>query len=119
MFANYPFYKANGGRLPEDRYKAFISKAYNAILSQTRGAAKTAPASMKNALKLCECDLVDLLAGYAESAAELPGNIKSVHNDGYIVTAESGSSAESVGSDIHVICARYLTSPVNLMCRWL
>ena len=119
MFANYAFYTANGGRLPEARYKMFVDRAFNAIIQQTNGAAKTAPKSMKIPLKLCECDLVDIFAGYASTAKYLPGNIKSASNDGFSVSIGAGSSADSLANDVFVTCAHYLTTPENLMLRWL
>ena len=41
-FADYAYYTANGGKLPEAAYNASVNDAYAEILSQTNGAALTA-----------------------------------------------------------------------------
>lgn len=121
-FSDYTFYKEHGGQLSEAAYNASVDDAHAEILSQTNGKAQNAPEEMQEAVKLCECALVDVIAGYKDTAAILPRGIASVSNDGYSVSARSGGSstvAKSEAQERAAICARYLQWPVNLMCRWL
>lgn len=118
-FTDYAYYTANGGKLPEAAYNASVNDAYAEILSQTGGAALTAPEEMQDAVKLCECALVDVAAGYKDTAAVLPKGIGSISNDGYTVSVGSGSVSEAEAKERAAVCARYLGWPINLMCRWL
>lgn len=121
-FANYTFYTENGGQLSEAAYNASVYDAYAEILSQTNGAALTAPEVMQDAVKRCECALVDVVAGYKETAAALPKGIGSISNDGYSVSVGAGGGAALIkaeAQDRAAVCARYLQWPENLMCRWL
>lgn len=121
-FADYTYYIANGGKLPEAAYIASVNDAYEEILSQTNGAALTVPKEMQNALKLCECALVDIVAGYKDTAAALPKGIGSISNDGYTVSVGTGGGASILKAEAQeraAVCARYLQCPINLMCRWL
>ncbi len=121
-FANYTYYVANGGKLPEDAYIASVNDAYAEILSQTNGAALTVPEEMQDAVKRCECALVDVVAGYKDTAAALPKGIGSISNDGYTVSVGTGGGApiqKAEAQERAAVCARYLQWPVNLMCRWL
>lgn len=120
-FSDYQFYTEHGGRLTEAAYKAVVDDAHAEIISQTNGAANTAPDSMQDALKLCECKLADTIAAYREGAALLPKGVGSISNDGYSVSMGSGSVSpyKAEMQERAAICARYLQVPVNLMCRWL
>lgn len=121
-FANYAFYKANGGGLTETAYNASVNDAHAEILLQTNGAAQAAPANMQEAVKLCECALVDVVAGYKDTAAALPKGIGSISNDGYAVSVGMGGGVSIIKAEAQErasVCARYLQWPVNLMCRWL
>jgi len=122
-FSDFAFYEnVYRGKLSEDEYGASVRRAYAEILSQTNSAAISAPESMTEAVKLCECELVDVIDSYKKSAALLPGGIGSVSNDGYSVSSKSSTGAEIASMearDRHEACARYLQQPVNLMCRWL
>ena len=42
-FADYAFYTAHGGKLPEAVYNASVNDAYTEILSQTNGAPAPRP----------------------------------------------------------------------------
>ncbi len=121
-FTDYPFYREHGGKLTETAYSAAVYDAYAEILSQTNGAALTAPENMQDAVKLCECALVDVVAGYKDTAAALPKGIGSISNDGYSVSVGTGGGAAIIKAEAQeraTVCARYLRWPVNLMCRWL
>lgn len=121
-FTDYAYYTANGGELPEVAYNASVNDAYAEILSQTNGTALTAPEEMRDAVKLCECALVDVVAGYKDTAAALPKGIGSISNDGYTVsvgTSGGASIRKAEAQERAAVCARYLQWPVNLMCRWL
>lgn len=121
-FTDYAFYKDHGGKLTETMYSASVYDAYAEILSQTSGAALTAPENMQDAVKLCECALVDVVAGYKDTAAALPKGIGSISNDGYAVSVGAGGGAAIIKAEAQecaTVCARYLRWPVNLMCRWL
>ena len=121
-FTDYAYYTANGGRLPEADYNASVNDAYAEILSQTNGAALTAPQEMQDAVKQCECALVDVVAGYKATAAALPKGIGSISNDGFTVSVGTGGGASIIKAEAQeraTVCARYLQWPVNLMCRWL
>lgn len=121
-FTDYAYYTANGGKLPEAAYNTSVNDAYVEILSQTNGAALTAPEEMQDAVKLCECALVDVVAGYKDTAAALPKGIGSISNDGYTVSVGTGGGASILKTEAQeraAVCARYLQWPVNLMYRWL
>ena len=121
-FADYTFYKDHGGKLSEALYDASVYDARAEILSQTSGAALSAPENMRDAVKLCECALVDVVAGYKDTAAALPKGIGSISNDGYTVSAGSGGGVSILKAEAQeraAVCARYLQWPVNLMSRWL
>lgn len=121
-FTDYTFYKENGGKLSESDYNASVGDANAEILSQTNGAALAAPDSMKLAVKLCECALVDLFAAYKETAHVLPKGIASISNDGYSVSKGTGGDASITvleRQERTAICSLYLQWPVNLMCRWI
>lgn len=118
-FSDYAFYKEHGGKLSETAYNASVYDAHAEILSQTNGVAQTAPANMQEAVKLCECALVDIVAGYKDAAAALPKGIGSISNDGYTVSAGGVSIIKAEAQERTAVCARYLQWPVNLMCRWL
>lgn len=115
-FTDYAFYTVNGGKLTETAYNASVNDAHAEILSQTNGAAQTAPDNMQDAVKLCECALVDVVAGYKDAA--LPKGINSISNDGYTITAGGVSMTKAEAQERAAVCARYLQWPVNLMCRW-
>lgn len=121
-FANYAYYTEHGGKLPEAVYNASVNDAYAEILSQTNGVALTAPEEMQDAVKMCECALVDVVAGYKDTAAVLPKGIGSISNDGYTVSVGTGggvSITKAEAQERAAVCARHLQWPVNLMCRWL
>ncbi|MDL2273445.1 hypothetical protein LJC34_02720 [Oscillospiraceae bacterium OttesenSCG-928-G22] len=120
-FADYTFYTQHGGQLSEAVYNAAVDDAHAEILSQTNGAAQTAPEVMQEAVKLCECKLVDAIAAYKDAAALLPKGVGSISNDGYSVSMGTGSASplKAEAQERAAICARYLQWPVNLMCRWL
>lgn len=118
-FADYAFYKLHGGKLSEADYTASVADAHAEILLQTNGAALTAPASMQDAVKLCECALVDVIAAYKQAAALLPKGVGSISNDGYSVSIGANSPHRAEAQDRAAICTRYLQWPVNLMSRWI
>ena len=49
-FTDYAYYTAHGGKLPEADYNASVHDAYAEILSQTNGAALTAPEEIDSRL---------------------------------------------------------------------
>lgn len=120
-FADYTFYKSHGGKLPETAYDAAVDDAYAEIVSQTNGMALTAPDGMTEAVKLCECALVDIIASYQEGAELLPKGVGSVNNDKFSVSSGNGelTTAQTEARDRYTVCARYLQWPVNLMNRWV
>lgn len=118
-FADYAYYTAHGGTLPEAAYNAAVQDAHAEILTRTHGAAQTAPAEMQDAVKLCECALVDIIAGYKDAVAALPRGLASVSNDGYTVTAGAGDTDNVQAKECKTVCERYLAWPVNLLCGWL
>lgn len=118
-FSDYDYYVQHGGKLSEADYDASVDDAHAEILSQTNGAANTAPESMQDNVKLCECALVDMIAAYKQAAEMLPRGVGSISNDGYSVSLGSTSPQKAEAQERGAICARYLQWPVNLMCRWL
>ncbi len=120
-FTDYAYYTANGGKLPEAAYLASVDEAHAEILQQTNGAALAAPEAMLDAVKRCECALVDVVAGYKDAAA-LPKGIASINNDGYVVAFGTGggvSLQHAEARERRAVCIRYLQWPENLMGRWL
>jgi hypothetical protein len=133
-FSSFEFYKDEWrGNLSEDEYDQFVGRAYDEIMSQTNnralaggvntcGCSKTERTDlMEQNIKLCECALTDLFAGYANTEQMLPKGVTSIDNDGYKISAGSGgmSISSTEAKEIATICTRYLQVPVNLMDRWL
>ena len=119
-FSDYAFYTAHGGKLSEAAYTAVVDEAHAEIISQTTGAANTAPETMLDAVKLCECRLVDVITAYQQGAALLPKGVGSISNDGYYVSmGAEGNPIRAEAQERRAICTRYLQWPENLMCRWL
>ena len=123
-FADFTFYKeVFNGRLDESEYESNVQEAYAEIISQTNGRATNAPDSMKQAVKLCECALVDSIASFSEGDALLPKGINTVNNDGLMVSRGGSSGNASTHSsqiekaERRTICVRYLQVPENLMYR--
>lgn len=115
FYSDYDFYKDSWkGELSEEEYNRFVIQANSEIVARTLG--RTSP-DMEEALKMCECEIVDVVANYAKLQAN--GGVASVNNDGYSVSFEdSANVASSYNREITEICSRRLTFPVNLMLRW-
>lgn len=114
------YHVAYHGTLSETEYARMAIQAAGEINRRTFGRAKTAPADMADALRDCECELVDALASFAKSYALLPKGINSINNDGLSVSTSYGSSktdSREAGerAEIRGICQKYLLFPVNLM----
>lgn len=120
-FADYTYYQEHGGTLSQSAYNAVVDDAHAEILSQTSGQALSAPDAMQDAVKLCECKLVDAIVDYNKGASLLPKGIGSISNDGYSVSLGAGAAnpLKARAQELHAICARYLQYPCNLMCGWL
>lgn len=120
-FSDYAFYTAHGGKLSETAYNSVVDDAHAEIISQTNGRATNAPEVMQDAIKLCECKLVDTIAAYKEGSALLPKGVGSISNDGYSVAIGAGAAnpLQAEAKERRAICVRYLQIPVNLMCGWL
>ncbi len=118
-FAGYQFYIENGGKLSEEVYNSTVGEACAEILQQTNGAALRAPSGMQEAVKLCECALVDTIAGYRETATIMPKGADSVNNDGLAIALGGRALPIQAVREINTVCARFLQWPVNLMCRWI
>ena len=119
-FSDFDFYRDEyHGKLTEDQYNASKHEAKATILSETLSRAANAPEMMKEAVKLCECALVDILHSHKKSREILPSGITSVSNDGYSVTAGSTNRPNTEAAELRAMCAKFLQTPVNLMCRWI
>jgi len=117
-FADHEFYRENGGRLTEQEYNAVAGRAYAEIVSRTQGAATNAPEEMKDLVKMCECEMIELFHSHDQAKEMLPVGISSASNDRLSVTSESGHSS-GLEAGLNATCAKYLQFPVNLMCRWV
>jgi hypothetical protein len=118
-FTDFEYYRdVFKGGLSEDQYSKFVNDAHAEIVSQTNNRAAHAPDSMKDAVKLCECALVDALADHKKSSAMLPDDISSVSNDDLKVSRSGADPKKARRQELRSICVRYLQTPVNLMCRW-
>ena len=121
-FSDFTFYRdVFHGRLTEDEYNASVWEAHAEILSQTNSRATNAPEAMLEAVKLCECALVDIIAAYKKGSALLPRGVGSISNDGYSVSMGSGNTdpRQAEAQERRATCVRFLQTPENLMCRWL
>jgi len=117
-FTDFTYYRdVFLGRLSEEEYNSAVVDAHAEIVSQTNG--RTIPDEMQTAVKLCECVLVNAIAKHDESSKMLPDDISSVSNDDLRVTRNSADPAKARKQERRAICARYLQTPVNLMCRWV
>jgi len=117
-FTDFAFYRdVFHGRLSEAEYNSSVHDAHAEIVSQTNG--RTIPDSMMDAVKLCECALVDAFASHQESKNMLPDDITSVSNDDLKVTRSGADPEKARKQERRAICARYLQTPINLMCRWV
>lgn len=113
-FSDFAYYtKTYHGKLSDADYAAFVVKANAEITAQTFGRIS---ADMTDRLKLCECEITDVMYAYAQT----PTGITSVSNDGYSVNyGDTNSIMRGEPQEILMICKKYLTYPVNLMCRWM
>jgi len=117
-YSDYTFYSEEyHGHLDEAAFDASVRTAHAEIVSQTSGRADHAPEHMKEAVQLCECELVDVIDAYKKSAALLPKGVGSVSNDGYTVSVGAGAASSEETKDRRIVCSRYLQWPVNLMYR--
>ena len=120
-YSTWEYYHAEyHGTMGEGVYTKQAIKAAGEINRRTYGRAKTAPADMADALRDCECELVDALASFDASFALLPKGISSINNDGLSVATSYGSSKTdsreaAQGAEVRAICQKYLLEPVNLM----
>ena len=113
-YSDYTFYKNEyHGAFTEEQYSAQVNKAHAEIIARTMGRRDS---EMETALKMCECELVDAIDGFANA----PVGVSSVNNDGYSVSY-GGTDRESRGesAEYESICRRWLLVPVNLLLRWL
>ena len=115
FYSDYDFYTQSWhGELSETEYNKFVINAHSEILTRMLGRVSD---DMQEALKMCECEIVDVVANYSKSQEN--SGIASVNNDGYSVSFESSANiANSYSNDVTEICSRWLTYPVNLMLRW-
>ncbi len=114
-FSTYEYYKTQYyGKLSEDDYNANVLKACSKIISNING---SVPEIMLDNVALCECELTDIIFDFAK----IPMGVYSVNNDGYSVTygGNSNNRTNSEQSICKAVCAKYLQSPINLMCRWV
>ena len=119
-FSDYRFYSEEyHGKLSEEDYKSSVHTAFAEILSQTNNRAKSAPETMKDAVKLCECELVDIITAYKKSDDLLPKGVDSVTNDKYSVSRGGSNADGSRAKEKRAVCVRYLQTPENLMCWWI
>lgn len=108
-YSDYAFYKNTFcGELAESDYTRSAIEAKSVIDLQTFKRASTAPAEMLDAVKLCECALVDAIYAYSK----VPHGVTSVNNDGY---SASFTEKDKEPAALRSICKKYLTFPVNLM----
>lgn len=112
------------GSLDYTQYVNFSAKAKYIIDQRTLNRAQTAPDTMLERLRDCECEIVDAMHGFSEAKAILPVGIASINNDGYSVSAGGSNTAGGMSNRLQVeesilreICIRYLTQPENLMYR--
>ena len=119
-FSTFEFYRDEFyGRLSEAEYNASVNEAHAEIISQTNGRANSAPAEMESAVKLCECELVDIIDAFKTTTSSIPRGVSSVSNDGYSVTVGATPLSKSERQERAKICSTYLQVPVNLMSRWI
>lgn len=110
-YSDYAYYTGTyGGALTEAEYNSYVPKAHDEIKYQTFDASETAPESMTDNVKSCECALVDAMHRFAQA----PTGVSRVDNDGYSISYEQGRSTEATYESI---CKRYLAWPENLMFR--
>lgn len=121
-FTDYEYYKeAYGGELSKAEYEKKSKTAYTEIVHQTSWAAVNAPEIMEDRIKMCECSLIDALAEIDETAS-VSGVISSVSNDGYAIhyaNTKGTNRQEIISLAAKDLCFKYLTEPINLMCRWM
>lgn len=119
-FSTFEFYKDTfGGSLTESAYNKSAPNAYQEILTNTFGAAVTAPESMADNLARCECALVDAIDEFSDRPVG-SGAVSSVNNDGYSVAYGSrlGDKGTTSENDVYRgICSRWLRYPINLLDR--
>jgi len=117
-FSSFEFYRdVFNGKLSEDDYNGFVIDANAEIKSQING--RSVPAEMMDAVKLCECALVDLASRHKKSSEMLPDDISSVSNDDFKVT-RGGSCSDLTkvrNGERRDVCVRFLQTPINLMYR--
>jgi len=115
-FTDFAFYRnVYKGALCEADYNGAVFEAHAEIVFQTSG--RAIPESMQDAVEVCECSLVDVIAGHKKSSAMIPDGITSVSNDGLKVTKSDANLTKVRSEERRDICVRFLQTPVNLMYR--
>lgn len=113
-YSDYNFYKNEyHGALAEEQYVAQVNKAHAEIIVRTRGRKAS---DMEEALKMCECELVDAIHAFAQA----PAGVASVNNDGYSISyGGTNRAARGEAAEYEAICRRWLLVPTNLLLRWV
>ena len=115
------YHNTYSGKLSEADYTRMAVQAYGEINRRTLNRARDV-VGMEDALRDCECELVDAMQGFDEAHEILPIGIQSINNDGYSVSAGASTAAggatnrlQSEDAVLRDICLKYLTMPINLM----
>lgn len=124
VYADYEYYVLRyGGSLEENAFDSLIKEASRLIDSKTNYKAEGAYNSgrMAENIKIATCSIIDILqAEHKHAEASQNGAIQAENNDGYSVTYKDGTTLKSAfKAEINEVCERYLTSPINLLLRWL
>lgn len=116
-YSDYDFYTDTyKGELSETDYSRNVIRAHSELTNRTLG--RTAD-DMEEALKYCECEIVDTIYNIKDAESSALG-ISSINNDGYTINYESSTDmSKAVSQKITEICVRWLTNPINLISRWV
>lgn len=119
-YSNYTFYKEQAhGKLTEAQYNYYVIDATAIIDEKSNGKAESAPESMTDKVKMCECRIVDTLSAFdASGGAGGTGGITSIDNDGYRTTfGNLTEQRESEAAQVNKICGMWLREPINLLYK--
>lgn len=119
LTVTYQEYRDYGGRLSEDTFESLLNDAVYTVSSLTFARSESPPKAMRDRVRRCICEVVDVKHSYFQADTMLPRGIGSINNDGYSISRSarnSSSAAETTEQqDYETVCRKYLLVPENLM----
>lgn len=118
QYSSFAFYlAAHGGKLEEGEYAVFAPRAAAEIDLRSYGRARGAfdgaaeGDGLRDAVRRCECELVDIIRGYAR----LPAGVAAQDNDGLRMDFDA-RAGENEAAACARVCRKYLPRALLYAC---